>query len=168
MFRPSLGHPQALKENISKITYKFYVCMYLRTYVCMCIYVCMYVCMYIYMYYVCVYVRMYVCMYVHMYAQNRYNSTHSITIVPDVDGRSTPSSGRFIPGKATRCPLHSRLSGPQGRCGLERNIVPHAIRSPDRPFQPFLAKGRVFDSSTVHFDMYKETQHVQHEQKNVT
>ena len=24
MFRPSLGHPQALKENRSKITYMFY------------------------------------------------------------------------------------------------------------------------------------------------
>ena len=24
MFRPSLGHPQALKENSSKITYMFY------------------------------------------------------------------------------------------------------------------------------------------------
>ena len=24
MFRPSLGHPQALKENKSKITYMFY------------------------------------------------------------------------------------------------------------------------------------------------
>jgi hypothetical protein len=42
-----------------------YVCVYVRT--CVCIYVCIYVCMYVCMYvrtYVCIYVCTYVCMYV--------------------------------------------------------------------------------------------------------
>ena len=38
---------------------------------------------------------------------------------------STPSSGRFIPGKQTQCPLHRRLSGPQGRSGRMRYYLPH-------------------------------------------
>ena len=66
-----------------------YVCIYVRTYVCImyvciCIgmnvrkYICMYVCMYVCMYYVCIcigmnvrnYVCMYVCMYVPINSQN--------------------------------------------------------------------------------------------------
>ena len=100
-----------------------------------------------------------------MYAQNIYNSTHSITTVPDDDGRSTPSSGSFIPEKRTRCPFHKSLSGSQGWSGLMRSIVVHANRSPDRPLQPFLAESRVFDSSAVHFDIHNKTEEVQHEQK---
>ena len=66
------------------------------------------------------------CVCMCMSAQNIYNSIHSIITVPDEDGRSTPSSDRFIPEKRTRCPFHKSLSGSQGWSGLVRSIVVHA------------------------------------------
>jgi hypothetical protein len=49
--------------------------------------------------------------------EQRYRSTLSFTSALDGGGWSTPRSGRFTPGKETRCPLYRRLGGPQGRSG---------------------------------------------------
>ena len=46
-----------------------------------------------------------------------YSSTFSLTLALDGGGCSEPRPGRFTPGKESRCPLHRRLGGPQGRSG---------------------------------------------------
>ena len=53
-----------------------------------------------------------------------FSSTLSLTSALDGGGWSTPRSGRFTPGKETRCPLYRRLGGPQGRSGQVRKISP--------------------------------------------
>jgi hypothetical protein len=43
-------------------------------------------------------------------------------------GQSTPSPGRFTPGKENRYPLYTRLRGPQGRSGRVRKIDPRTVQ----------------------------------------
>jgi len=74
-----------------------------------------------------------------MKAQKRNGSLvlhHSPPSTLAVDGGewSTPSPGRFTPGKETRFPLYRRLGGPQVRAWTcAENLAPTGIRSPDRP-----------------------------------
>ena len=49
---------------------------------------------------------------------------HSLTSALDGGQWLTSRSGRFTPGKETRCPLYSRLNGPQGRSGRLRKMSP--------------------------------------------
>jgi hypothetical protein len=55
----------------------------------------------------------------------------------------TSRFGRFTPGKELRCPLDSKLGGPQsrsGRFGVEKNSIAFArIRKPDRPARSTVA-----------------------------
>ena len=53
-----------------------------------------------------------------------YVYTRLLTSALDVVICSTPRPGRFTPRKETRCPLHSRLGGPQSRSGRVRKISP--------------------------------------------
>jgi len=84
------SHPVVNLLNLGSIECTTIVCMYVRTYVCVCMYlymnyvytctmyVCTYICMYVYVYicmyehiyiymYICMYVCVYICMYEYMY-----------------------------------------------------------------------------------------------------
>ena len=65
----------------------------------------------------------------------RYSSILSLTSALDGGGWSTPTPGRFTPGKQTRYPLYRKLSGPQGRSGrVRKNSPPPGFEPPT--FQP--------------------------------
>ena len=62
--------------------------------------------------------------------EQRYSSTLPLTSALDGGGWLTPRSGRFTPGKETRCPLYRRPDGtqePSGRPKLD------SIPGPSRP-----------------------------------
>jgi hypothetical protein len=61
--------------------------------------------------------------------EQRYISTLSLTSALDGCGWSTPRPSCFTPGK-TWYPLYGRLSGPQGRPGTVRNILPPPVFHP--------------------------------------
>jgi len=51
---------------------------------------------------------------------------------------SAARPGRTLPPAKTRYPLYRRLGGPQGRSGLEENLVPTGI--PSRTVQPVVSR----------------------------
>ena len=64
----------------------------------------------------------------------KFSSTLSLTSAIDGFGCSLQHLGRFAPGKATRYPSYSTLSGPHGQSGRVRKILPPTgIRSLYRP-----------------------------------
>jgi len=67
-------------------------------------------------------------------AEQRYNSTLSLTSDIDWSGWPKPRHGCFMPGKETQYPLYRRLDGPQGWSGTVWKIS-HAtgVQSPYRP-----------------------------------